>query len=260
MKAHREGILTAASLMVAGEAFDEAVAMARQTPTLAVGLHVVLVDQKAVLPATALRGLVDANGWFPNAPTQLGLRYFFDPRARRRILAEIDAQFHRFAQTGLAMAHVDGHQHLHLHPAVFEHVANLARRHGAKTIRVPREELALAIRYDRTRLFTKFIRAAEFAGLSIHCRRVLRRQNRLAQRQGPIALPRVYGLMQSGRMDARYTQWLLPRIGAEAAEIYFHPTTGERLDAEGPNPEELAALLDPVVGQCLRVHRGSLGG
>ena len=69
LEAHRHGILTSASLMVAGEAFAEAVEMVRDTPTLAVGLHVVLVDGRAVLPYARIPQLVNSDGCFPNTPT-----------------------------------------------------------------------------------------------------------------------------------------------------------------------------------------------
>ncbi|HWI86985.1 MAG TPA: ChbG/HpnK family deacetylase, partial [Sphingomonas sp.] len=49
-QAHRDGILTAASLMVSGAAAADAVTRARRLPKLGVGLHVVLVDGRPILP------------------------------------------------------------------------------------------------------------------------------------------------------------------------------------------------------------------
>lgn len=48
--AHDEGILTSCSLMVGGDACDEAVALAKARPRLSVGLHLTLVCGKSVLP------------------------------------------------------------------------------------------------------------------------------------------------------------------------------------------------------------------
>ena len=244
IQAHRQGILTAASLMVAGDAFDEAVELARQTPTLAVGLHVVLVDGKPVLPPERLRGLVDENGRFPDSPARLGMQYFFNPRARRQVAEEIAAQFERFAQTGLPLAHVDGHQHLHLHPAVFPMVARLAGQYGAGGIRLPRDELRLALHYNSAQALTKLSWSIVFGLLSRWSLRALRELNL------PVAR-RVYGLMQTGQMEERYVIELLRHIQADSAEIYFHPTTGPRTDALGPNPDELATLLIPSVRQAV---------
>lgn len=244
VRAHREGVLTAASLMVAGEAFAEAVAIARSTPTLAVGLHVVLVDGPAVLPAERIPLLVDGRGRFPDAPAGLGMRYFFDPRARRQMQDELEAQFSRFAATGLPLAHIDGHQHLHVHPAVFPIVVELAKRYGAAGVRVPCDELRFALRHDRSRPATKVLWATAFGLLGVRARRRVR-GGALATTQ------RVYGLMQTGRMDEAYVLALLRHIDADAAEVYFHPTVGERTDALGPNPDELHALLSPAVRQAI---------
>src|SRR5579872_5929422 len=73
LRAHREGILTSASLMVAEEGWQEAVAIARQTPTLGVGLHVVTTFDRATLPARDIPHLVDSMGKFPKDPLRAGL-------------------------------------------------------------------------------------------------------------------------------------------------------------------------------------------
>lgn len=275
LRAHREGVLTAASLMVAGDAFEDAVRIARDTPTLTVGLHVVLVDGRAVLPPDRIGRLVDSRGFFPNAPARLGMRYYLNPRARREASLELDAQFTRFAETGLRLSHVDGHQHMHMHPAIFPLVAALACRYRAGGIRVANDELLFSLRHDRSHVLTKLLWAIAFGRMSRRCR------SRVSDL--PLAVAdRVYGLMQSGNMREDYVIALLRRLGAQAgaphptatgrndssigdlsgavspatrtrpsAEIYFHPTTGPRTDALGPNPEELATLLSPAVRRAV---------
>jgi chitin disaccharide deacetylase len=240
VQAHRGGVLTAASLMVSGEAFDEAVMLARQMPTLAVGLHVVLVDGKPVLSRDRVCRLVGEEGLFPSAAARAGLRYFFDPRTRRQLGEELEAQFNRFAETGLKLAHVDGHQHMHVHPAVFPLLIPLARRYEAGGIRLPHDEMRFALNYDRRHQLTKMVWTAAFGLLSRRCRRRLRGTS-------CAAAERVYGLMQTGRMEEAYVLALLRHIRGQSAEIYFHPTLGLRTDELGPNPEELQTLLSPAV-------------
>ena len=92
-RAHRDGVLTHASLMVAGDAAADAVRRARRLPGLRVGLHLVVIEGKSVLPPAEIPDLVDARGWFPSDQFRLGLRYFFLPQARRQLFAEIAAQF-----------------------------------------------------------------------------------------------------------------------------------------------------------------------
>jgi hopanoid biosynthesis associated protein HpnK len=244
LEAHQRGVLTSASLMVAGDAFEEAVDIARRTPTLAVGLHVVLVDGNSVLPAGRLPRITDEQGRFPNSPARLGVRYFFDPRARRQVAEELAAQFSRFAETGLKLAHVDGHQHMHVHPAVFPLLIPLARRYGAGGIRLPRDELRFALRYDSRNALRKIGWAIAFGLLSRYCQRLLRdSQMTVAQH--------VYGLMQTGRMEEAYVVSLLEHMRGDSAEIYFHPTTGVRMDDLGPNPEELATLLSQTLKRVI---------
>ncbi|MFD2836798.1 ChbG/HpnK family deacetylase [Azotobacter vinelandii] len=76
-RAYREGVLRAASLMVAASAAGDAVERARRMPGLAVGLHLVLADGKAVLPPSLIPDLVDAQGWFNSAMVRNGFRFFF---------------------------------------------------------------------------------------------------------------------------------------------------------------------------------------
>jgi predicted glycoside hydrolase/deacetylase ChbG (UPF0249 family) len=83
---------------------------------------------------------VDADGRFPRHPLQAGLRYaFLDRDGRDQLRRELAAQFERFASTGLPLAHVDGHYHLHAHPTVFRLLIPLAQRYGARGFRLPRD-------------------------------------------------------------------------------------------------------------------------
>src|SRR5450432_1815770 len=92
-RAHRDGILDQASLMVAGAAAGDAVRRARAMPSLRVGLHLVVVEGPAVSPRSEIPDLVDPNGQFPSEQTRLGFRYFFRPGVRRQLAHEIRAQF-----------------------------------------------------------------------------------------------------------------------------------------------------------------------
>ena len=67
IRAHREGILTTASLMVNEPACDEAVALARENPRLGVGLHLTLSHGRSALPPEEIPGLVNGSGEFGNA-------------------------------------------------------------------------------------------------------------------------------------------------------------------------------------------------
>lgn len=248
IRAHREGILTCASLMVAGDAWEEAVELARATPTLAVGLHLVVSGGRAVLSPQRIPRLVDAHSRFPDDPLRLGLRYAFDRAARQELAAEIAAQFERFSGTGLPLSHVDGHQHLHVHPVVFRLLLPLARRYGARGVRVPADDVMLALRHDRRGAGAK-------AGWALGLALVLGWCRRQAQAAGLVVADRVYGIFQSGQMTEDYVVKVLCTLKVSTAELYFHPSLEATGEALGPNPGDLATLLSSPVCQAI-VERG----
>ena len=250
IRAHREGILTSASLMVTGEAFAEAVALARETPSLAVGLHLVLAGGRAVLPPAEIPNLVDGRGFFLSDPFRAGCRYFFSRAARRELAREMAAQFERFAATGLPLDHVDGHMHLHLHPAVFPRLLPLALRYGARGIRLPRDDFRAALSYDGSFFLRKAGWALSFGILS-------RMAHRRLRGEALLVTDRVYGLMQTGAMSEAYLRFLLGRLRGATAEIYFHPSTAAE-EALGPNPVDLATLLSPALRRMIAEHGLSL--
>jgi len=239
--ASRDGILCGASLMVAAPAAEDAVARARRLPGLRVGLHLVLSDGSPVLPPEEIRGLVGADGHFDDNQIRAGLRYFFAPWVRRRLAAEIRAQFEAFRATGLALDHVNAHQHMHLHPTVARLIVEIGRSYGMRAVRLPAEPAAVLRRAfpDEPR------RAPVYRPVVAALRRRLRRA-------GLAMNDRVFGIAWSGAMVEERVRGLLPHLPPGVSEIYCHPATRQTpaLAAAMPgyrNTEELAALLSPDV-------------
>ena len=216
IRAYKEGVLTSTSLMVTGASFDQAVGLAKENPGLAVGIHLVTVVGKSVLPQSDIPDLVDGEGNFSNNPTAAGLKYFFSPRARRQLRRELAAQFDKFHSTGLTLSHIDGHLHLHVHPVIFNAALELGARYGARRMRVPAEERRLALDYDRAHSMRKTIHTVLFGGLARYMKRKLRKR-------GFTVPERVYGNLQSGAMSERYFLYALDNLTAGTNEIYFHP-------------------------------------
>ena len=146
IRAHREGILTTASLMVNEPACEEAVALARENPTLGVGLHLTLLCGHSALPPAEVPGLVNPNGEFSNNPAGAGFRYFFQRSLREPLRREIHAQFQKFRATRLPLDHVNGHLHLHLHPTVFRILMADASQLGIKRLRLTFDPFRLNLR------------------------------------------------------------------------------------------------------------------
>jgi chitin disaccharide deacetylase len=251
LKAHVHGVLTSTSLMVTGEAFEEAVALAKAHPTLGVGLHLVLVCGRGALAKETIPHLVDARGNFPNDPAKAGLKYQFSQAARKELRLEIRAQLEKFRQTGLPLSHVDGHLHLHTHPVVIGILLELAPEFDIRVIRLPFEELNFTLNVDRSRWFAKA------SGWWIFNQLRQSAQKRL-NRAGINYAERVYGLLKSGEMTTDYLAGLIPQIQANCVEIYAHPAIalpGEpRNGPLGSGERELEALLNDEVRNALTSH------
>ena len=241
----RAGVRTSCSLMVTGAAVDDAVRLAKETPELSVGLHIVLALGKSVLPHREIPHLVDREGNFASDPAIAGLRYFFCPFARRELSREIEAQFEKFRSTGLALSHVDSHCHLHVHPVVFDRLVRAAERYGVRRMRVPTDDAALEVRLSGSGSFRTAAFAAIFEKLSARMKRRL-------DLRGFTYPRRVYGFFRSGRMSEQYFLAVLENLEEAKSEIYFHPGVLPRGSAVPTAPQvqrarELSALLSPAV-------------
>ena len=250
-KAHRDGILTAASLMVGAPAAADAVERARRLPALKVGLHVALVDATPVLPPDRVPDLVGPDGRFSKNLVRAGFSFFFRPRVRAQLAAEIRAQFDAFAATGLPLDHVNCHNHMQLHPTVAGLIMKFGRAYGLAAMRVPVEPAGPVARAAAA--------MGEAAPGGIGARalalwtRVL--SGRLA-RAGIAAPDAVFGLAWTGHMTEDRLLALIPHLPPGTSELYAHPATRQspalaELMPTYDQPGELAALLSPRVKAAL---------
>jgi hopanoid biosynthesis associated protein HpnK len=233
IRAHREGILTTASLMVNEPAFQEAVALAHANPGLGVGLHLTFVCGHSALPHEKIPGLVNREHEFSTNAARTGLRFFFSGRLKDQLREEIHAQFARFRSSGLRLDHVNGHLHLHLHPTVFRLLMADARTLGIERLRLTRDPLWLNLRLARGQLFYRLSHALVFHSLSASARPML---NRKAVRH----THNVFGLLQNARVDEDYIRRLLPLLPEGDSELYSHPSLDEF-------EHEFRALVSPRV-------------
>lgn len=238
--AHRNGVLTEASLMVGAPAAAEAVAVARRNPGLRVGLHLTLTDGAPVLPAAALPALVGAGGRFRDGMAGVGLTLAVSAPARRQLAAEIAAQVVAFRATGLVCAHLDAHRHFTLHPVIGALACRIGAAAGVPRVRVPWEPPSLVPGAPWA--------LWPFAQLLA----------RAARRHGLWAADRVVGLAWSGAMTADRLLWVLPRLPAGCTEVYLHPATADGIAGGAPGyryRDELAALVDPRVRAAVAALR-----
>ena len=238
IRAHREGILTTASLMVNETACDEAIALAKDNSTLGVGLHLTLLCGHSALPRGRIPDLVNSRSEFSDNPASVGFRYFFQNKLREQLRAEIHAQFAKFRASGLPLDHVNGHLHLHLHPTVFSILMQDAESLGIRHLRLTREPFWLDAHLASGRRLYRSFHAAVYFCLSRRARSRLHRRNILHTQ-------RVFGLLQNAQVNSAYLSKLLPALPAGDSELYSHPSLDEFR-------HEFDALISPPVKQLVR--------
>ncbi|MGI8965845.1 MAG: hopanoid biosynthesis-associated protein HpnK [Limisphaerales bacterium] len=233
VRAHRQGILTSASLMVNENAFAEAVQLGKENPHLGVGLHLTLLRGHSTLAQEKIPDLVDSKNQFSNHPVATGIRYFFCRGLHSQLREEMAAQFEKFHSTGLKLDHVNGHLNIHLHPVIFEILIENATAWGIREIRLSYDPLRLNARLARGRWTYRLSHYFIYRWLSNWARPMLRRNNiRFTQR--------VFGLLQSGRMNEEFLARLLQRLPEGDSELYAHPSLDDFKD-------ELDALISPAI-------------
>lgn len=252
-EAHRDGILTAASLMVSAPAAKDAVARALRLPSLRVGLHLVMVEAWPTLPPSELPDLVGSDGLFRRDMGRLGLDLAVKRAARRQLSAEITAQFDAFRATGLPLDHVNAHKHFHVHPLIAGRVLAIGRGYGMRAIRVPRESRAI-LRAAEPRANPKpALDIAPWAALLA-----------VRARQAGLLIPdRTLGLAWSGAMHPDRVAGLLRHLPDGLTELYTHPGTAGGFTGEAPGyayAAERDALVAPASIAALRTAGAVKGG
>ena len=239
--------------MVGAPASDDAVRRAYRMPSLRVGLHLVLVEGRPLLPPHRIPDLVDQRGLFRDNLVRLGIDIFFRSAVQRQVRAEVIAQFQAFAKTGLACDHVNAHKHFHLHPTIAKIVTQTAQHFGVRSMRVPSEPSAVLKKIEpKSQSVTPQLIAPLAAFLKTQ-----------AGRSEMTAAARTFGLAWSGAMTTDRLTGLLRNMQDGVTEIYMHPALSANFSAAAPGycyAEEFAALTAPIVIAAARASGARFGG
>jgi len=213
---HAAGLVTSTSLMARAGATDEAIELARATPSLGVGCHVVLVDGEPVLPPEKIPSLVDARtGHFPNSLTTFLLRFFTGRLRAEEIEAEVAAQISLLQQRGVRLTHIDTHKHGHIFSAVLRPVLRAARAAGIRAVRHPFEpEWAV-----RAAIGAPLARVVQIAAL----RPLAPRSQQIIAQEGFITTDGTIAVAGTGTLDAATLRSLLEQLPAGTWELVTHP-------------------------------------
>jgi len=242
LHAHREGIVTATSLVAVGRAFEHAVQVARTAPSLDVGVHLTLVAEAPLLRRNA--SLVGKDGRFPAGAGALAGRWLTGRVRIPEVLAEWSAQIERVLGHGIRVTHLDSHQHVHALPGLAGLTHDLAARYGIPFVRAPIEDLRTdwpPSRHGMARLTgATILRVSWMAGCLTGSGPGKRR---------PL---RFLGFRDGGRLDGRRLRRLIDGLRPGGVyELMCHPGfMPQEPDIRGwayRHEEELRALTDPSI-------------
>lgn len=253
-EAHRKGVLTCASLLIAGAAAQDAVARAKRMPELGVGLHLALYGAPAQCAGEDIPGLMHADGSGLGAsPMLTGARISVSLRLQAQARREVAAQFDAFRRTGLALEQLDGHWHCHQHPFILETLIEIGASHGLKAVRVPYEPPFPSWRAaGRRGLHRRLTDAAPHRLLAANMRRRLRRA-------GLASNDWFFGKNDGGALVRRHLIGIINELPLGVSEIGLHPSVSQWAGPHAPpshwqGSEELRALLDPETAETCRVR------
>jgi chitin disaccharide deacetylase len=258
-EAHRNGIVTSASLLANGAAFSSAVELATATPALGVGVHLNVSDGEPVSPPELLARLVNDSGKFADGPEGLLLKIATRGLALHEVEQEWDAQIGKVRDAGISPTHLDGHKHVHMLPGLFEIALRLAKRYGIGAIRVAHEESSL-----RTALSSGDEAHAGVVlkqGVQARWLKLLAHDAReQAQRAGISTTDFFCGIAQTGEMSKEGVANLLRNLPDGATELMCHPgyvdeelqNTATRLQAS--RQTELEILTDATIRNLVASH------
>ena len=152
VKAHREGILNSASLMINQKYAADAVKLAKEMPELEIGLHVNLTNEYPAVTSRQIPLLVDGQGKLKNGFVNLFLLSFLKPRQlQQQAETEMRAQIAKYLATGLPLQHLDSHRHIHLIPPIFKAMRKLQKEFEVPRIRVMNENIFNTLKYNKNK-------------------------------------------------------------------------------------------------------------
>jgi hopanoid biosynthesis associated protein HpnK len=232
VEAHERGVVSSATLMANGQAFDEAAKLAGSRPRLGVGCHIVLVDGIPLVRDAASHSLLDRSRSIAGTPRfREGIGKFatlalLGRLAPDEIEAEATAQIRKLQSAGIAVTHLDSHKHTHMFPHVFRPLLRAAKACGVTAIRNPFERIRSAEVASRPALWQRWAEVKVLRGLV--------KQFREAVRQAGMTTPDgTVAIVATGALDEALLRRMVEHLPDGVWELVCHP---------GYNDAELQAV------------------
>jgi hopanoid biosynthesis associated protein HpnK len=216
LELHEAGVLTSTTLMAREGATDEALEKARETRSLGVGCHVVLVDGEPILQATEIPTLVEREtGVFRTSLVAFLMRLLTGRISSAEIEAEAGAQIEALQSKGVRLTHVDTHKHTHMFPGVLRPVLRAAKAAGIRAVRNPFEPV-WAVRATGGASLARAAEVNLLRKLQDRCRQIIAEEG-FATTDGTIAV------VGTGVLNTETVRSLLGQLPEGTWELVTHP-------------------------------------
>lgn len=210
VQGHREGVVTSASIMACGVAFDDAVSQSKTCPGLGVGVHLTLVEERPLTPPGQVSSLVGRAGTMPESYMDFSRRWMSRRIRPEDVKRELETQIERVLRAGITPSHLDSHQHVHCLPGVWKATIELAKKYSIPFVRLPY--------FDSIRINATPMQSAVRWGVNVMAA-IRRRRADSAIRHAD----HVRGFAFSGRMSPERLLSILQTIRPGLTEIMVHP-------------------------------------
>jgi len=249
IRCHEDGIVTSTTIMANGDAFEDAVGLARARPQLGVGVHVTLVGGRATASRSEIGELADPKGDLPKTLYSLLRKSAAGRITRQHIEREIRSQIERVLAAGIRPTHLDTHKHSHMYPTVMKALTSTAQSYAISKVRMPFETFGAVLRsMGRMKLATL---GRSTLVLSVQANRShFRRYARAKALHTP---DHFFGFAVTGELVRDGVLRILRALPDGTSELVCHPGYNDRdLDAQPTRLKreretEMAALTDTDV-------------
>ncbi len=259
-EAHTRGVLTSATIMANMPAVDEAIAIAKKTPSLGVGVHLNATEGSPISAGREVRAIVGEDGKFKYSAYTLAMGSLVNKGVLEALEIELAAQIKSIIDKGIKPTHLDSHKHFHCFGPIYRIVCSLAERFDIRAIRWPWEPATVCYGDWPKVGFVDKMRAILLRQMAMRCRKIDSRF---------IRNDIFFGVLHTGRIDDKFWAEIGKTQFEGVAEVMTHPgyTQGlanTRLVKE--REVELKWLCEPTTKQILReagielVHYGKLNG
>jgi predicted glycoside hydrolase/deacetylase ChbG (UPF0249 family) len=230
------GTTTCASIRTNGLAFRYAVDEIMPTiPELELGLHVNLSEGPPNADPSKVPRLIDRRGYLKRSFLDCYFALRRDKDLLKEIEIEIRAQFEKAASCGLAFNHVNGNQHIHMIPSIFNIICQMMNDYGVKFIRIPLEPFFFSLSFEDNLYMMRSLNFLKYFLL----RRLSLKALVTMKRYDLRCVGCFVGILNTGRMTVNVVKSAVKRLeqcGIDAAEVLFHPADIDHqkdIDARG---------------------------